>query len=252
MIIISAPRRDDEDTAGLTRAVSMLSTGAFSTFVALAMTFLIVLIYVAYVRNNDSVELLVLIVSVFGAISVVSSKSLGTIARLGVANAALPLQEAAAPNGLGDVLNDVVVNGTQLLQPHPHPHYKPRPPPLSESVSSTVIFLVLSLLGQEFFKQQLLSRFPLTRFQPIHYATFNTLSVIASIILFGELQGAGFAAGAKFFAGFFVGMAVVVYGSLLIGSVQGEEQPTPGGPLASLIPSDILFAESPPEKEQAD
>jgi hypothetical protein len=197
------------------------------------MAFLTVLIYSAYVRGNDSVELLVLIVSLFGAISVVSSKSLGTMARLGVANLDLP---NGAPAGLA-------VNGTLPKQPS---QAFPAPA-LSESISSTVIFLVLSLLGQEFFKQQLLSRFPLTRFQPIHYATFNSLSVLSSIFLFGELQGASAAAVVRFFSGFIIGMAIVVYGSLMIG--KGEpETPADGAPLSSLVQG--MFDVG--EKEQAD
>ncbi|KAI9032412.1 magnesium transporter NIPA-domain-containing protein [Hyaloraphidium curvatum] len=258
LIILSAPRNSDEDTAGLLRTVSVLYTGAFSTFVALAMLFLIFLIYWAYVRGHDSVELLVLIVSVFGAISVVSSKSLGTLARIGVTSPDLagtagapPVAGAAAGNLLHSALS-LAENGTLLPSSAPHAH-APSQPSSSESISSTLIFLVLSLLGQEFFKQQLLSRFPLTRFQPVHYATFNSLSVVTSIVLFGELRGAGVAAVLRFFGGFFLGMAVVVHGSRLIGAAQ-DEQPTPGAPLASLIPADIVHGmfEKGPEKEQAD
>lgn len=260
LIILSAPRNSDEDTAGLLRTVSVLSTGEFSTFVAVAMLVLVVLIYRAYVRGHDSVELLVLIVSLFGAISVVSSKSLGTMARI-----AAMAEHATTDGGLPNVnvpgskmLSGAGGNGT--LPPGGtlggQPAHVPRPSATSESIPSTVIFLILSLLGQEFFKQQLLSRFPLTRFQPIHYATFNSLSVITSILLFGELQSQSLSTALRFFAGFFGGMAVVVYGSLLIGSGQGtgDEQPTPGAPLASLIPTDIVqgIFEKEPQKEQAD
>ncbi|KXS12013.1 hypothetical protein M427DRAFT_59882 [Gonapodya prolifera JEL478] len=77
---------------------------------------------------------------------------------------------------------------------------------------TTATFLVISLALQEVFRQQALSRFSLTQFQPLLYACHNTISVLSSSIVFDELKDATHWETARFLAGFIVGLGLVVHG----------------------------------------
>ena len=94
---------------------------------------------------------------------------------------------------------------------------QPPPPPDGTAISSAVgvltFLLVMSTVTQEVCKQQALSRFPVSQFQPLLYALFNVLSILTSVIVFRELDGEDWFGWLWFLVFFSAGMTVIWFGS---------------------------------------
>ncbi|KAI8619546.1 magnesium transporter [Chytriomyces sp. MP71] len=138
-----------------------------------------VLIYHALFRRT-TINLLASICSLFGAIVVVGSKVISSL-----------LQTAASSKTSLYQTNDAV-----------------------PALFIIVIMVVGSVVIQEFFKQEALTRFSISKFQPIFFAGFNTAAVLSSVVLFREFDTwVGFTG---FLVVFSLAIAVILQGSVKI------------------------------------
>ncbi|KAJ2779807.1 hypothetical protein H4R18_003802 [Coemansia javaensis] len=190
-ILLVAPRRPaPSDPAQLVEAVA--ASGIMGVFgvVCAAQLALVALIR----AGRQSLFLYVLVASLFGAMNVMASKLLTTFGRLRLSYAAVPNPADVAFYGAAGAAQARPVLLSLTL------------PQLAAGAA-----LAASIVGQESFRQQALGRFPVMRFQPVFFATFNVVATLAGLLLFRELDG--WAHGLLFAAVFTVGISLILYGS---------------------------------------
>ncbi|KAJ1547334.1 hypothetical protein HK405_006117 [Cladochytrium tenue] len=84
----------------------------------------------------------------------------------------------------------------------------------SPTAAALAALLAAAVVSQEFFKQQALSRFAVSAFQPVLFAAFNSAAALASLAVFREAPST--AALALFIAVFVPAMAGILVGSKMI------------------------------------
>ncbi|KAJ3195085.1 adenylate kinase [Irineochytrium annulatum] len=140
---------------------------------------LTVVIYQVIVRQNQTLPLLVACCSLFGAITVISGKIISVIIRLSAIEEHKAHPDSSPHKG-------VVQDSYESMQ--------------KESASATdiipslivlVVMVAGSIVGQEVFKQEALTRYAVSTFQPVLFAGFNTAVVLSNIILFREIATFG-------------------------------------------------------------
>ncbi|KAI8324408.1 hypothetical protein GQ54DRAFT_256571 [Martensiomyces pterosporus] len=145
-------------------------------------------------RGHQSLFLYVLVASLFGSMNVMVSKILTTFMRLKLAFSSIPNPA------------DIVFYGaTDAAQAQPWLHLATGPQVLA------AIVMAVSIIGQESFRQQALGKYSVMEFQPVFFATFNVVATLSGLLLFKELDGWGHAV--VFFAVFFAGISLILYGS---------------------------------------
>ncbi|KAJ1645706.1 hypothetical protein J3B02_000201 [Coemansia erecta] len=191
LILLVAPRRSAaEDAVQFVEAVSQSGVLGFFGLVYVIQAALISLIR----AGHRSLFLYVLVASLFGSMNVMASKMLTMFVRLKMAFAGIPNPADIAFYG---------AIGAEMARPAVWFLTVPQ--------IIAALGMGLSIVGQESFRQQALGRYPVMQFQPVFFATFNVVATLASLLLFRELDG--WAHAVLFFAVFFTGIAVIVYGS---------------------------------------
>lgn len=78
-----------------------------------------------------------------------------------------------------------------------------------------LIFIILiCAVSAEYFKQQALSRFQVSKVAPLAYSLFSSISVLSNVVLFKEVDG--FLGFLVFTVVFALGMLVVVFGIQMV------------------------------------
>lgn len=178
----------------------------------------------ATISPSISIHWFVAAASLFGGITVLSSKMVSCILRVWASGSvsqnptAAILAEAAAAS-VHDLLhhqNQTVASTGSVLNAvtattHDTNAYTPEA--AQSALFILIITLVGSVVGQEVFKQQALSRFPVSLFQPLFYAAYNSVAVLSSVFAFQELPPT--AASWLWFIGWFaLAMTIISRGSL--------------------------------------
>ncbi|KAJ2696090.1 hypothetical protein H4R19_005778 [Coemansia spiralis] len=203
-ILLVAPRRAAaDDPAQFVQAVAASSiVGVFGV------VYVVLLALIALIRSgHQTLILYVLVASLFGSMNVMASKLLTTYARL-------KMTFAAVPNPA-----DIAFYGAMGAA-------QARPVLLFLTVPQAVAAVVMaaSIIGQESFRQQALGRYPVMRFQPVFFATFNIVATLSGLLLFRELDG--WAHAMVFFAAFIAGISLILYGSRFLQRARAVELPS--------------------------
>ncbi|KAI9354574.1 magnesium transporter [Zopfochytrium polystomum] len=122
------------------------------------------LIYLVFGRGRFGLAELVGVCSLFGAINVTCGRIISVLVRVSASSS-------------GDTETEPVSEEPTVLSKTS----------LSLAVAAVAVMIVCSIVGQEYFKQEALSRYPVSTFQPVLFAGFNTAAVLTSIVLFREI-----------------------------------------------------------------
>ncbi|KAJ3075223.1 hypothetical protein HDU98_008830 [Podochytrium sp. JEL0797] len=186
VILFASPSKDS--SLGSTPAQVLESLSSYEFLAAFSGIFMIqtFLIYHALFRRT-SILLLTSICSLFGAVVVAGGKIITSL--LGAA-----------------------ATSSQSLYQTP------------DAIPTLIIILIMvvgSIVIQEYFKQEALTRYSVSKFQPIFFAGFNTAAVLTSVIVFRECET--WAELVVYLMFFGVAMSIIMVGSRLIQS--GEAPP---------------------------
>jgi hypothetical protein len=162
--------------------------------------------------------------SVFGGITVLSSKMVSCILRV-MATENQSTGKALSDAGAASV-HDILHHNQTIKAAVSHNTTAYTPEAAQAALFILLITLVGSIIGQEVFKQQALSRFPVSQFQPLFYAAYNSIAVLSSVFAFQELPPVA-ASWLWFITWFTVGMAVITRGSLEVGGGSGSNGDRP-------------------------
>ncbi|KAJ2799862.1 hypothetical protein H4R21_003402 [Coemansia helicoidea] len=203
-ILLVAPRRAaaDDPAQFVQAVVGSGIVGVFGVVCAVQLA-LVALIR----RGHQTLFLYVLVASLFGSMNVMASKLLTTYARLRMTFAAVPNPADVAFYGAAGALQARPV----LLF-------------LTAPQAAAAAAMAASIVGQESFRQQALGRYPVMRFQPVFFATFNVVATLSGLLLFRELDG--WAHALEFFAAFAAGIALILYGSRFLQRARAVELPS--------------------------
>ncbi|KAI8868319.1 hypothetical protein GQ42DRAFT_113491, partial [Ramicandelaber brevisporus] len=210
-ILAVAPRGDSDNTTnaasggsgggGLQTADDVLALAAsLRTIATFGGSYIVIgtLIYIA-LYIHESLFILTVIASLFGALNVSASKMITTYLRLAGTHNESSVSSQSSPDG------DIGALGAIAFKIH-HASY----PQLVYAVAA-VLVLAISITGQETFRQRALGKYPVLEFQPLFFAVFNTSAVAIGVYLFRELHTLRECV--TFGSFFAIGLWLVVYGS---------------------------------------
>ncbi|KAJ1332549.1 hypothetical protein BSLG_008851 [Batrachochytrium salamandrivorans] len=194
------------------------------------------LVYHIFVNQVHQISLYVAVCSLFGTLTIISAKIMSLLVSLSSAealtNTSNMTSEAAALNHSALTMHTLQSPASTLSSVSPQASLiasldSVRSLDSARSGSSEVgfaymtfsVIIALSIGAQEVFKQQALSRFPVSRFPAHAYAGFNGCVVMSSVLVFGE-TATGFET-FVFVVSFSICMIAVVTG---ISIVQSDDQ----------------------------
>lgn len=206
LILIAAPKPETSssgDNAFLPDTkqqwMEIMSSSGFFWTVSPLVILEIAMLHQIFVKNSCSILVYVGSTAALGAITVISSRALILLLRV------ISLSQSSKTEILSS-LN----NSTSSSKYHKHIPVDTDVGPAMFVVLVTIFF---GSVSQEIAKQAALSKFPTSKFQPLLYAAFNTLSVLGNVIVFREIRG-GFLQWTIFLVGFFSGISLVYHGTL--------------------------------------
>ncbi|KAJ1656939.1 hypothetical protein IWQ61_003583 [Dispira simplex] len=195
----------------------LIFLSAAHPFTLLAVLLLIQLgLTTSAVRARHPLVLYVLIASLFGSINIMASKTITTYLRL--LTSSLINNSSTTPfpvEGFPEVITST--DDTSILKSvlsFFSYELSPGIPLFAWSTLGVLITLGISVVGQEYYKQQALSRYPLLQVQPLFFAIFNVAAVLMGLVLFREIHGVW--ALAWFIMGFVLGIWLIIQGSQLL------------------------------------
>ncbi|KAI8854426.1 magnesium transporter [Chytridium lagenaria] len=181
-ILWIAPTSIDKLGRTPTEVFENLSQPLFITGFSGIFLLLSILLFQILVRRRETLMLMVSVCSLFGAAVVVSGKIISVVARLSLEQDTPVDRDTAAD--------------------------------ISSAICVLVVIAGASIAAQEFFKQEVLTRFSVSIVQPIGFAAFNVTAVLSNIILFQEIETVS--GMLSFFLVFGIAIAVMVIGSMMI------------------------------------
>lgn len=203
-ILLVAPRKPAASDA--IQFVEIVSTSGI--LMLFALYYLIQACLIVLIRKgHQSLFLYVLVASLFGSMNVMVSKIFTMFMRLKMSFSAMPNPA------------DIVFYGAASA-------YTARPLLffLTGPQIIAAVVMVLSIVGQESFRQQALGKYPVMQFQPVFFATYNVVATLSGLLLFKELDGWMHAV--VFFSAFIIGIGFILYGSRFLQRAKAVELPS--------------------------
>ncbi|KAI3657314.1 hypothetical protein MP638_005015 [Amoeboaphelidium occidentale] len=195
MIILVAPKKDGQIISGMNNITAWLQFLDHSNFIMVVLILLfgaLIAVYQLIVSKKQSIYNFVVTAALFASINVITSKTISLYFRASV------LQQ------------DTIKNDDDLT-------------PSRSALFVLFSTLILSIIGQEVFRQQAYGKFNVSQFQPLLYACFNVLSVISNEVVFKELES-GFTTRVTFYSVFMGGIFVIYRGSMQLQHDQATEK----------------------------
>ncbi|KAJ1969203.1 hypothetical protein IWQ62_000768 [Dispira parvispora] len=167
-------------------------------------------------RARHPLVLYVLIASLFGSINIMASKTITTYLRLLTTSLvdngpASPFPVEGFPEVVTSVDDTSILTSALSIFSY---ELSPGLPLFAWSTLGVLVTLAISVVGQEYYKQQALSRYPLLQVQPLFFAIFNVAAVLMGLVLFREIHGVW--ALMWFIMGFSTGIWLIIKGSQLL------------------------------------
>ncbi|RKO86139.1 magnesium transporter NIPA-domain-containing protein, partial [Blyttiomyces helicus] len=164
VIILLAAPKNGGDELGSTPSQVLEALSRASVAFAIAGLLQSYVMFRILVRGQETIPLYVAACAIFGAVTVACGRILSVMARVGASSVHAAHQAESDPLGnhttLQDSIESLAVDGQKGGA-------------VGYGLGVLIFMLIGSVVGQEFFKQQALGRFPVSRFQPVLYAGFN-------------------------------------------------------------------------------
>ncbi|KNC97372.1 uncharacterized protein SPPG_07299 [Spizellomyces punctatus DAOM BR117] len=163
-----------------------------------------------FLGKDYNLYLHVAICSLFGAVTVTCGKVLSVLARVRAMSATSSGAHVAVANATTGAAGEVT-SSTGVATP----------------VLAMILVIGMSVMGLELFRQRALTHYPVSRFQPMLFATFNGCAVMSNVLLFHEIPT--ISGLIQFFAIFGVGMTVILMGLRTAQQSDGSTSLAPAG-----------------------
>ncbi|KAK5669955.1 hypothetical protein BDV3_004061 [Batrachochytrium dendrobatidis] len=200
-ILIVAPKGESSLGSSISEILSSCARpGMVNSFTFLFIA-IVLLIYQIFVNQVHKITLYVAVCSLFGTLTITSAKILSLLMRLPPTKTFVSkANETMWLSNTSTMDFDTTLPHTPLLGSEKIPlvglleqkdfekTLKSNSLVIATAYLALTLIIVMSIGGQEFFKQQALGRFPVSRFQPMLYAGFNGCVVLSSVLLFGETE----------------------------------------------------------------